>query len=52
MINYSTQPIFLWDEAIKIAIHILNKISTKATQRTLYELWTGSNWDICIYEDL
>ena len=34
MIGYSTLPIYLWDEAIKIAMHILNKIPTKVVQKT------------------
>ena len=39
MINYSTLFILLWDEAIRIAIHILNRIPTKVGQKAPYELW-------------
>jgi hypothetical protein len=41
MINYSTLPISLWIEALKTAIHILNRVPSKSVPKTLYELWTG-----------
>ncbi|RDX82351.1 hypothetical protein CR513_36873, partial [Mucuna pruriens] len=31
----------LWGEALKIAVHILNRVPTKAVNKTPYELWTG-----------
>ena len=41
MISYSTLPISLWIEALKTAIHILNRVPSKSVSKTLYELWTG-----------
>ncbi|KAJ4719033.1 Retrovirus-related Pol polyprotein from transposon TNT 1-94 [Melia azedarach] len=40
MISHSTLPESLWGEALKIAAYILNRISTKATIKTPYKLWT------------
>ena len=41
MISYSTLPLSLWMEALKIAIHILNREPSKSVPKTPYELWTG-----------
>ena len=41
MISYSSLPISLWMEALKTAIHILNRVSSKSVPKTPYELWTG-----------
>ena len=41
MISYSTLPFSLWLEALKIAIHILNRVPSKSVPKTPYELWTG-----------
>ena len=41
IISYSTLPISLWMEALKTAIHILNKVPSKSVPKTSYELWTG-----------
>jgi transposase InsO family protein len=41
MLSYSTLPVRLWMEALKIAIHILNRIPSKSVSKTPYELWTG-----------
>ena len=41
MISYSTLSISLWMEALKTAIHILNRVSSKSVPKTPYELWTG-----------
>ena len=40
MINYSSLPISLWMEALKTAIHILNRVPSKSVPKTPYELWT------------
>ena len=40
MISHSTLPESLWGEALKTASYILNRVLTKATANTLYELWT------------
>jgi transposase InsO family protein len=41
MMSYSTLPLSLWMEALKIAIHILNIVPSKSVPKTPYELWTG-----------
>jgi hypothetical protein len=41
MMSYSTLPLGLWMEALKTAIHILNKVPRKSVSKTPYELWTG-----------
>ena len=41
MMSYSTLPLSLWMEALKTAIHILNRVPSKSVLRTPYELWTG-----------
>ena len=46
MISHSTLPDSLWGEALKTAAYILNRVPTKATTKTLYELWTGRKPDV------
>jgi hypothetical protein len=41
MISYSTLPVSLWMEALKTAIHILNRVPSKSVQKTPYEMWIG-----------
>ena len=41
MITHSTLPESLWGEALKTAAYLLNRVPTKATVKTLYELWIG-----------
>ena len=41
MMSYSMLPINLWMEALKTAIHILNRAPSKSVPKTPYELWTG-----------
>jgi transposase InsO family protein len=41
MMSYSTLPLSLWTEALKTAIHILNRVPSKSVTKTPYELWTG-----------
>jgi hypothetical protein len=41
MIIHSTLPINLWMEALKTAIHILNRVPSKSVPKILYEMWTG-----------
>ena len=36
-----TLPVKLWMEALKTAVHNLNRISSKSVPKTPYELWTG-----------
>ena len=39
--SYSMLCINLWMEALKTAIHILNRVPSKSVPKTPYELWTG-----------
>jgi hypothetical protein len=41
MLSYSNLPLGLWMEALKTAMHILNKVPNKSVARTPYELCTG-----------
>src|SRR5512142_3355462 len=41
MMSYSTLPLGLWMEALKTAIHILNRVPSKTAPKTTYELWIG-----------
>jgi len=41
MISHTSLPESLWGEALKTAAYILNRVPTKATHKTPYELWTG-----------
>jgi hypothetical protein len=41
MLRYSTLLISLWMEAIKTAVHILNRVPSKSVSKTPYEMWTG-----------
>ncbi|RDX90832.1 Copia protein, partial [Mucuna pruriens] len=39
--NRTLKDISLWGEALKTVVYILNRVQTKAVNKTLYELWTG-----------
>ena len=41
MISMTNLPGFLWGEALKTALYILNRVPTKAVPLTPFELWTG-----------
>jgi hypothetical protein len=41
MISHTSLPLNLRGEALKTATYILNRVPTKATNKTPYELWTG-----------
>jgi hypothetical protein len=41
MLSYSTLPISLWMDAVKTAVHILNRVPSKSVAKTPYEMWTG-----------
>jgi hypothetical protein len=41
MLSYSTLLISLWMEALKTAVHILNRVSSKSVPKTPYEMWIG-----------
>ena len=40
MLSHSSLPVSLWIEALKTAVHILNRVPTKSAPKTPYELWT------------
>ncbi|GKB58732.1 retrovirus-related pol polyprotein from transposon TNT 1-94 [Tanacetum coccineum] len=41
MLANSKLPEFLWTEALKTAVHILNRVPSKSVPKTPYEIWTG-----------
>jgi hypothetical protein len=41
ILSYSTLPISLWIEALKMIVHILNRVPSKSVPKTSYELWTN-----------
>ena len=41
MISHSSLPESLWGEALKTAVYILNRVPSKAVNKTPYEIWTG-----------
>ena len=41
MISHSSLPNSLWGEALKTAVYILNRVPSKAVNKTPYESWTG-----------
>ncbi|RDX70551.1 Copia protein, partial [Mucuna pruriens] len=46
IINHSSLLESLWGEALKIAIYILNRVSTKVVNKTPYELWIDKKSNI------
>jgi hypothetical protein len=40
MLSYSTLPISLWMEDLKIVVHILNRVLSKLVPKIPYEIWT------------
>lgn len=43
MICHSTLPESPWRETLKTTTYIINRVPTKATTKTPYELWTRRN---------
>jgi hypothetical protein len=41
MISHTSLPLNLWGEALQTAAYILNRVPSKAANKTSYELWTG-----------
>nr|GFB95740.1 putative zinc finger, CCHC-type [Tanacetum cinerariifolium] len=41
MLANSNLPEFLWTEALKKAVHILNRVPSISLPKTPYEIWTG-----------
>jgi len=46
MISHSSLPESLWGEALKTAVYILNRVPSKAVNKTPYELWTSKRPNI------
>jgi GTP-sensing pleiotropic transcriptional regulator CodY len=42
-LSYSDLPVKLWMEALRTAVHILNRVPSKSVPMTPYELWAGRN---------
>jgi len=40
MLSNSKLPLFLWSEALKTKVYILNRVPSKAVPKTPFELWT------------
>jgi hypothetical protein len=40
MLSYSMLPVSLWIEALKTAVHILNRVPSKSVPKAPYEMWT------------
>jgi hypothetical protein len=49
MLSYSTLPVELWMEALKIAAHILNRVLPNQFQRHLMNYGLGRNHRLLIY---
>ena len=51
MISHSSLPESLWGEALKTAVYILNKVPSKAVNKTLmnFELVKGQALNICTF---
>jgi len=41
MLSNSELPLFLWSEALKTVVYVLNWVPSKAVLKTLFELWNG-----------
>jgi len=46
MISHSSLPESLWGEALKTVVYILNRVPSKAVNKTPYELWIGKRSSI------
>jgi hypothetical protein len=41
MLSNSHSPLFLWSEALKTVVYVLNRVPSKAVLKTPFELWNG-----------
>jgi hypothetical protein len=41
MFSNSELPLFLWSEALKTVVYVLNRVPSKAIPKTPFELWNG-----------
>ena len=41
MMGHRNLPMFLWGNALETALYILNRVPTKAVDKTPYEMWNG-----------
>ena len=46
MVSHSSLPESLWEEALKTAAYILNRVSSKVVNKIPYELWTDKKSNI------
>jgi len=51
MLSNSSLPVLLWMYALKNSMYLLNRVHTKAVQKTPFELWTCRKliWDTCMF---
>ena len=43
MMSHGGLPMFLWGHALETALHTLNRVPTKAVDKTPYEVWYGES---------
>jgi hypothetical protein len=41
ILSYSTLPISLWMETLKIVVHIFNRVPSKSVPKTPFKIWAG-----------
>lgn len=41
MLSHTDLPVNFWGEALSIFIHVINRITTKSRELSLYEYWNG-----------
>ena len=41
MLGNSQLPLFLWSEALKIVVYVLNRVTSRVVPMTPFELWNG-----------
>jgi hypothetical protein len=46
MLLHAKLPKMFWGEAIRTAIYVLNRVTSKSIKLTAYELWIGRKLDL------
>ena len=46
MVSHSSLPELLWEEALKTAVYILNRVPSKVVNKTTFEIWTDKRSSI------
>lgn len=51
MMSRTSLPMFLWEEALKMAIYISNRVPSKSVNKTPFELWPSmiNDWTTFMY---